>query len=125
MRSTPFLLGRKRAGLYDLNSLQHPVHSIILLLDWFQINRLLLDVEDEKEVDANEGSSGNSEYHNTVREFRAFLSDCKDVLDEAITVKLLGRYGLSGSFDQIKWIEHVLRGRPILANVTCVNPFVF
>lgn len=58
-----------------------------------KINRLLLDVEDENKVDANEGSSENSEYHNTVREFRAFLSDCKDVLDEAITIKLLGSYG--------------------------------
>lgn len=65
----------------------HSAHSFILLLFDFQINRLLLDVEDEKDVDARE----NSEYHNTVREFRAFLSDCKDVLDEAITVKLLGR----------------------------------
>lgn len=58
-----------------------------------KINRLLLDVDDEKEVDENEGSIGNSEYHSTVREFRAFLSDCKDVLDEATTVKLLGSYG--------------------------------
>ncbi|KAG0626001.1 hypothetical protein M758_2G095100 [Ceratodon purpureus] len=58
-----------------------------------KINRLLLDVEDENEVDANEENDENVEYHNTVREFRAFLTDCKDVLDEAITIKLLGSYG--------------------------------
>lgn len=54
-------------------------------------------------MEANGESSGNSEYHNTVKEFRAFLSDCKDVLDEATTVKLLGRY--RGSCDLRVFVE--------------------
>ncbi|KAL5972999.1 Vacuolar protein sorting-associated protein 18 like protein [Asimina triloba] len=56
------------------------------------INRLLL--EDDR------GSSGklslencDSEYWSVIKEFRAFLSDCKDVLDEATTMKLLESYG--------------------------------
>ncbi|KAH0723819.1 hypothetical protein KY290_005001 [Solanum tuberosum] len=44
------------------------------------INRLLLD-------------SNNTEYQPLIKEFRAFLSDCKDVLDEATTMKLLESYG--------------------------------
>ncbi|EPS65592.1 hypothetical protein M569_09185, partial [Genlisea aurea] len=51
-----------------------------------KINRLLLD----DEVVSNNGST---EYHSTMMEFRAFLSDCKDVLDEATTLKLLESYG--------------------------------
>lgn len=54
-------------------------------------------------MEARGESSGNSEYHNTVKEFRAFLSDCKDVLDEATTVKLLGRY--QGSYDLRMFVE--------------------
>ena len=34
----------------------------------------------------------NSEYHSIVNELRAFLSDSKDVLDEATTMRLLERY---------------------------------
>lgn len=49
-----------------------------------QINRLLL--EDDTALE-----NRNSEYHLIIREFRAFLSDCKDVLDEATTMKLLER----------------------------------
>lgn len=33
----------------------------------------------------------NVELENVLQEFRVFLSDCKDVLDEATTLKLLGR----------------------------------
>ncbi|XP_073312131.1 vacuolar sorting protein 18 isoform X1 [Primulina huaijiensis] len=51
-----------------------------------KINRLLL--EDDAEFD-----SGSSEYQSIITEFRAFLSDCKDVLDEATTMKLLESYG--------------------------------
>lgn len=54
--------------------------SYILL----QINRLLL--EDDSALDSN-----NTEYQSLIKEFRAFLSDCKDVLDEATTMKLLER----------------------------------
>lgn len=50
----------------------------------FQINRLLL--EDDTALENH-----NSEYQLIIREFRAFLSDCKDVLDEATTMKLLER----------------------------------
>ena len=50
----------------------------------YQINRLLL--EDDA---ISEHSS--SEYQSIITEFRAFLSDCKDVLDEATTMKLLER----------------------------------
>jgi hypothetical protein len=37
----------------------------------------------------------SSEYRSIVNEFRAFLSDSKDVLDEATTMKLLERYAIS------------------------------
>ncbi|KAM2653035.1 hypothetical protein EV2_024720 [Malus domestica] len=51
-----------------------------------KINRLLL--EDDTAVD-----NRNSEYHLIIKEFRAFLSDSKDVLDEATTMRLLESYG--------------------------------
>ncbi|KAG9452776.1 hypothetical protein H6P81_005680 [Aristolochia fimbriata] len=51
-----------------------------------KINRLLL------EVDTNDHQS-SAEYQSTIKEFRAFLSDSKDVLDEATTMKLLESYG--------------------------------
>ncbi|KAF5726413.1 vacuolar protein sorting-associated protein 18 isoform X1 [Tripterygium wilfordii] len=51
-----------------------------------KINRLLL--EDDSVLE-----NRNSEYQSIIREFRAFLSDCKDVLDEATTMKLLESYG--------------------------------
>lgn len=50
-----------------------------------KINRLLL--EDDTSGDHN------SEYRSLIKEFRAFLSDSKDVLDEATTLKLLESYG--------------------------------
>jgi hypothetical protein len=58
----------------------------------WQINRLLLVTDKEDKGGEKEENSTVSEYQSTVQEFRAFLSDCKDVLDEATTVKLLGRY---------------------------------
>ncbi|KAF3969631.1 hypothetical protein ACB098_06G105100 [Castanea mollissima] len=51
-----------------------------------KINRLLL--EDDTAV-VNHGS----EYQSVIKEFRAFLGDCKDVLDEATTMNLLESYG--------------------------------
>jgi hypothetical protein len=57
-----------------------------------KINRLLLVTDKEDKGSEKEENSAVSEYQSTVQEFRAFLSDCKDVLDEATTVKLLGRY---------------------------------
>ncbi|CAL0323663.1 unnamed protein product [Lupinus luteus] len=51
-----------------------------------KINRLLL--EDDSALD-----SSNSEYQSIIKEFRAFLSDSKDELDEATTMKLLESYG--------------------------------
>lgn len=51
-----------------------------------KINRLLL--EDDTAV-VNHGS----EYQSIIKEFCAFLSDCKDVLDEATTMRLLESYG--------------------------------
>lgn len=54
-----------------------------------KINSLVLD--DHKQN--NEGKNENLEYQSILKEFRAFLSDCKDVLDEATTLKLLGSYG--------------------------------
>jgi len=52
---------------------------------FFKINRLLLE---------DDSASGNSnlEYQTIIKEFRAFLSDSKDVLDETTTMKLLERY---------------------------------
>jgi len=35
--------------------------------------------------------NSDSEYQSIIKEFRAFLSDSKDVLDEATTMKLLER----------------------------------
>ncbi|KAG7654035.1 Clathrin heavy chain/VPS 7-fold repeat [Arabidopsis suecica] len=51
-----------------------------------KINRLLL--EDDTAIE-----NRDSEYHSVIQEFRAFMSDCKDVLDEATTMKLLESYG--------------------------------
>ncbi|OMO96413.1 hypothetical protein CCACVL1_04963 [Corchorus capsularis] len=51
-----------------------------------KINRLLL--EDDTALE-----NRNSEYHSIIKEFRAFLSDSKDVLDEVTTMKLLESYG--------------------------------
>ncbi|XP_050906215.1 vacuolar sorting protein 18 [Lathyrus oleraceus] len=51
-----------------------------------KINRLLL--EDDSALE-----NSNSEYQSIIKEFRAFLSDSKDVLDETTTMKLLESYG--------------------------------
>ncbi|CAM8951692.1 unnamed protein product [Rhodiola kirilowii] len=51
-----------------------------------KINRLLLE-------DDTATKDGDSEYQSIIRDFRAFLSDCKAVLDEATTMKLLESYG--------------------------------
>ncbi|KAL6659392.1 hypothetical protein ACP70R_003432 [Stipagrostis hirtigluma subsp. patula] len=57
-----------------------------------KINRLLL--EDSTVTTTNAAAEPNSsEYHSIVNEFRAFLSDSKDVLDEATTMRLLESYG--------------------------------
>lgn len=55
------------------------IHSFVA-----QINRLLL--EDDAISD-----NLSSEHQSIIAEFRAFLSDSKDVLDEATTMKLLER----------------------------------
>lgn len=54
-----------------------------------KINCLVMDDHKRK----NEGITESTEYDTTLKEFRAFLSDCKDVLDENTTLKLLGSYG--------------------------------
>ncbi|TKY48826.1 Vacuolar protein sorting-associated protein 18-like [Spatholobus suberectus] len=51
-----------------------------------KINRLLL--EDDSALE-----NSNSEYQLIIKEFRAFLSDSKSVLDETTTMKLLESYG--------------------------------
>ncbi|XP_065874065.1 vacuolar sorting protein 18 [Euphorbia lathyris] len=51
-----------------------------------KINRILLEEDGASE-------SPSSEYQSIIQEFRAFLSDSKDVLDEATTMKLLEGYG--------------------------------
>ncbi|KAJ6693353.1 hypothetical protein OIU85_004151 [Salix viminalis] len=51
-----------------------------------KINRLLLEEDNALE-------KHSSEYQSINQEFRAFLGDCKDVLDEATTMKLLESYG--------------------------------
>ncbi|XP_006659889.1 vacuolar sorting protein 18 [Oryza brachyantha] len=57
-----------------------------------KINRLLL--EDGTGTSSNAAAeSKDSEYRSIVTEFRAFLSDSKDVLDEATTMRLLESYG--------------------------------
>lgn len=46
-------------------------------------------------MDDDTASDGQStEYQSIIKEFRAFLSDCKDVLDEVTTMKLLERYSV-------------------------------
>ncbi|CAJ1956500.1 unnamed protein product, partial [Sphenostylis stenocarpa] len=51
-----------------------------------KINRLLLE-------DDSASENNNLEYQSIIKEFRAFLSDSKDVLDETTTMKLLESYG--------------------------------
>ncbi|WVZ01545.1 hypothetical protein V8G54_027614 [Vigna mungo] len=51
-----------------------------------KINRLLLE-------DDSASENSNLEYQSIIKEFRAFLSDSKDVLDETTTMKLLESYG--------------------------------
>ncbi|GAV68849.1 LOW QUALITY PROTEIN: Clathrin domain-containing protein/Pep3_Vps18 domain-containing protein, partial [Cephalotus follicularis] len=51
-----------------------------------KINRLLL--EDDTALE-----NRDSEYQSIIKEFRVFLSDSKDVLDETTTMKLLESYG--------------------------------
>uniref|UniRef100_A0A2P2LBB4 Vacuolar membrane protein pep3 n=1 Tax=Rhizophora mucronata TaxID=61149 RepID=A0A2P2LBB4_RHIMU len=51
-----------------------------------KINRLLLE-------DDNALENHSHEYQSIIQEFRAFLSDCKDVLDEETTMRLLESYG--------------------------------
>lgn len=58
---------------------------------FYQINRLLLGQSKQKAEGGDAKESTSAEYQATLTEFHAFLSDCKDVLDEATTVKLLGR----------------------------------
>ncbi|KAL6843083.1 hypothetical protein ACP4OV_026796 [Aristida adscensionis] len=55
-----------------------------------KINRLLLE---DSTGTTNAAAPNNSEYRSVVNEFRAFLSDSKDVLDEATTMRLLESYG--------------------------------
>ncbi|KAJ3688031.1 hypothetical protein LUZ61_017195 [Rhynchospora tenuis] len=55
-----------------------------------KINRLLLEDGTSTNADREHDSS---EYESIVQEIRAFLSDNKDVLDEATTMKLLESYG--------------------------------
>ncbi|XP_058090149.1 vacuolar sorting protein 18 isoform X2 [Magnolia sinica] len=57
-----------------------------------KINRLLLE-DDTGNGGKLASENSNSEYQSTIKEFRAFLSDCKDVLDEATTMRLLESYG--------------------------------
>ena len=44
---------------------------------------------EEQETRGNEEQRSKKEYEECEREFRAFMSDCKDMLDETTTVKLL------------------------------------
>ncbi|KAL3688498.1 hypothetical protein R1sor_014807 [Riccia sorocarpa] len=58
-----------------------------------KINRLLMGKTKQKAEGGDEVDSASAEYQALITEFHAFLTDCKDVLDEATTVKLLGSYG--------------------------------
>uniref|UniRef100_A0A0E0LRV8 RING-type domain-containing protein n=1 Tax=Oryza punctata TaxID=4537 RepID=A0A0E0LRV8_ORYPU len=77
-----------------------------------KINRLLL--EDGTDTTSNAvAESKDSEYRSIVNEFRAFLSDSKDVLDEATTMRLLESYGrvdelvyFAGLKDQYEIVVH-------------------
>ncbi|KAH7283931.1 hypothetical protein KP509_34G031500 [Ceratopteris richardii] len=66
--------------------------AVELYLD--KINSLLSSKPSElKGNTEHQELKGNTEHQELLTEFRAFLSDCKDVLDEATTLKLLGSYG--------------------------------
>ncbi|CAI5946602.1 unnamed protein product [Closterium sp. NIES-65] len=70
------------------------------------------------------------EYRRVVAAFRAFLSDCKDVLNEATTVKLLASYGREEElvyFAGLKQrhetvIEHFIRVSPSVTSVLSARP---
>jgi hypothetical protein len=67
-----------------------------------KINRLLL--EDGTGATSNAvADSKDSEYRSIVNEFRAFLSDSKDVLDEATTMRLLERYVVPLLHNMLHW----------------------
>ncbi|KAK3014010.1 hypothetical protein RJ639_008442 [Escallonia herrerae] len=57
-----------------------------------KINRLLLE-------DDTTSENRSLEFQSIIKEFRAFLSDCKDVLDEATTMKLLESSATQGGGD--------------------------
>lgn len=57
-----------------------------------KINRLLLE-EDTGSDGKKHLKSYSEEYQAMIREFRAFLCDCKDILDEATTMRILESYG--------------------------------
>ncbi|CAN5967838.1 unnamed protein product [Sphagnum jensenii] len=77
------------------------------------INWLLLVTDKEDKGGEKEENSAVSEYRSIVQEFWAFLSDCKDVLDEAMTtVKLLGRGGSLAGIRGISTEMVVKRKKP-------------
>ncbi|XP_078436870.1 zinc ion binding protein isoform X2 [Wolffia australiana] len=57
-----------------------------------KINRLLLD-EDVERANHTPVEKYSPQYFEIIQEFRTFLLDCKDVLDEMTTLKLLESYG--------------------------------
>ena len=75
---------------------------IFLLLDRLQINALFLIVPDKKASSASEESSANYHYPDTLQDFWMSVTDCKDVLDEAITINVLGREGVPCLFVLLK-----------------------
>ncbi|CAM6102948.1 unnamed protein product [Calypogeia fissa] len=58
-----------------------------------KINRLLMGENKQVLPGADTADGQSAEYQATLKEFLAFLSDWKNDLDEATTVKLLGSYG--------------------------------
>lgn len=91
-----------------------------IFIQTMQINRLLLE-DDTGTVKNSSSASSVSEYQSVVREFRAFLSDSKDVLDEATTMRLLERYNnsilrVSGSFFLRLHVTFVLYGNHLISD---------
>lgn len=78
--------------LRKLDNLGKEDRSQITMISTWAVELYLHSINSLVSDSGNEGKK-NTNQQDILQEFRAFLSDCKDVLDEATTLKLLGSYG--------------------------------
>ncbi|KAI5068926.1 hypothetical protein GOP47_0015227 [Adiantum capillus-veneris] len=78
--------------LRKLDNLGKEDRSQITMVSTWAVE-LYLDKINSLESSRTSDMKPNTEHQGILKEFRAFLSDCKDVLDESTTLKLLGSYG--------------------------------